>query len=81
MLYAGLKRVAKCIDVDGGIFENVLWWIWSTHGWATARWIPSSLIACQQYMIIAMQRLDKHLAIRTCNNRSYVSLVDVITRY
>jgi hypothetical protein len=24
MLYAGLKRVAKCIDVDGGIFENVL---------------------------------------------------------
>jgi hypothetical protein len=24
MLYALLIRVAKCIDVDGGIFENVL---------------------------------------------------------
>jgi hypothetical protein len=31
-------------------------------------------------MIIAMQRLDKHLAIHTCNNRSYVSLADVIAR-
>jgi hypothetical protein len=25
MLYAVLTRVAKCIDVDGGIFENVLY--------------------------------------------------------
>jgi hypothetical protein len=24
MLHAVLTRVAKCIDVDGGIFENVL---------------------------------------------------------
>jgi hypothetical protein len=27
-------------------------------------------------MIIAKQRLDKHLAIRTCNNISYVILAD-----
>jgi hypothetical protein len=25
MLYAVLTRVVKCIDVDGGIFENVLY--------------------------------------------------------
>jgi hypothetical protein len=25
MLYAVLTRAAKCIDVDGGIFENVLY--------------------------------------------------------
>jgi hypothetical protein len=24
ILYAGLTRVPKCFDVDGGIFENVL---------------------------------------------------------
>jgi hypothetical protein len=27
MLYAVLSRVAKCIDVDGGIFENILYWV------------------------------------------------------
>jgi hypothetical protein len=51
------------------------------HGWTMARWTPSSLISFQQYMIIAMQRLDKHHAIRTCNNRRYVIVADVITRY
>jgi hypothetical protein len=25
MLYAVLTRVAKCTDVDGGIFENILY--------------------------------------------------------
>jgi hypothetical protein len=25
MLYAVLTRAAKCIDVDGGIFENILY--------------------------------------------------------
>jgi hypothetical protein len=35
-----------------------LWRICSTHGLTTARWTPYSLIACHQYMIIAMQRLD-----------------------
>jgi hypothetical protein len=34
-------------------------------------------ITYQQYMNIAMQRFNKHLAIRTCNNSSYVVLADV----
>jgi hypothetical protein len=41
----------------------------------------TDLIACQKYMIIAMQRLDKQLAIRTCNNGRCVILADVIVRY
>jgi hypothetical protein len=63
------------------IHKNILWWIWSTHDWMTAQWTPSGLIACQQYMIIAMQRLDKHLAIHISNNRTYVILTDVINHY
>jgi hypothetical protein len=29
--YHGLTRLAKCIDVDGGIFENVLYYINCTN--------------------------------------------------
>jgi hypothetical protein len=31
MLCVVLTRVAKCIDVDGGIFENVLYWVNCTN--------------------------------------------------
>jgi hypothetical protein len=44
-------------------------------------YIVTDLIACQQYMIIAIQRVHKHRAIRTCNNSSYIIAADVITRY
>jgi hypothetical protein len=37
-----------------------------THGWSTALWTPS-LSAYQQYVIVAMQRLDKHPATRANN--------------
>jgi hypothetical protein len=39
------------------------------------------LIACQQYMIIAMQWFDKHLVIGTCNNSSNIIVADVVTGY
>jgi hypothetical protein len=54
------------------VHPTVFWRIWWTNGWTTARWTPSSLSTWHQYMITAMQRLDKSPAIRASSSTTNV---------